>query len=106
MKRVMMLLFIASIASIHAMENKKQLDIQKVLQKSENKKYESKLEWEFLLYPEGAEIKLDKELEKKYQRIGNTFKIPKGMDTKLIHPTLIPERCDDFEIGHVVDTPY
>jgi hypothetical protein len=105
-KRVIMLLSFVSIASIHAMENKKKLDLQKALQKSENKKHELKPQWEFLLYPEDAEIKLDKELEKKYQRIGNTFRIPKGMDSKLIHPTLIPERCDDFEIGHVVDTSY
>jgi len=101
-----MLLSFVSILSIYAMENKKQLDIQKVLQKSENKKREFKPEWEFLLYPKDAEIKLDKALEEKYQRIGNEFRVPKGMDAKLIHPTLVPERFDDFVIGHVADASY
>ena len=98
MKRVVMLLFLVNIASIHAM--------QKVSPKFENKKHESKSEWEILIYPKDAEIKLDEKLEKEYQRIGNEFMVPKGMDAKLIHPTLIPERCDNFAIGHVADRPY
>ena len=79
---------------------------QKALHKFENKTYEPKLEWEFLVYPEDAEIKLDAKLEKEYQRVGNEFRVPKGTDARLIHPTLVPERFDDFAVGHVADAFY
>lgn len=79
---------------------------QKVLYKFENKQHELKPEYEFLVYSKDAEIKLDEALEKEYQRIGNEFRVPKGMDSRLIHPTLVPERFDDFVIGHVTDTSY
>jgi hypothetical protein len=71
-----------------------------------------KLEVEYLLYPEDSNIKIDvktlnKELglasESVFQvtRLGDMFMVPKGMDEKFIHLTLVPERIEDDEVKMV-----
>jgi len=80
-----------SVVSLAAMENKKGLN--KQVEKQE-------VEREFLLYPEDADLKInEKNLpEGVVSLYGNMFLVPKGMDTILIHKTLVPERIADFKI--------
>ena len=91
-KKIMATLSIMSILSVAAMEDKK---AQKI------KKEKDALEREFLMYPEDVDLKID---EKKLPEgveslLGNVFLVSKGMDAKLIHPTLEPKRIPDFEVS-------
>jgi hypothetical protein len=92
-KKIMATLSIMSILSVAAMEDKK---AQKI------KKEKDALEREFLMYPEDVDLKIDeKKLPKGVESLlgSNIFLVPKGMDAKLIHPTLEPKRIADFEVS-------
>ena len=93
LKKVTIVFCIMSIISLTASENNKGLHKQRV------KKRE--IEREFLVYPKDAVIDIDvKNLPKGVEKLfSNMFLVPKGMDAKLIHPTLVPERIPDFEIS-------
>src|SRR5437764_439343 len=92
---MMVVLCMVSVVSLAAMENKKELNAQNT--KKEEPKRTPELE--FLMYPEDAHIEIDKnELPKDVVRLGNTFMVPQGMDARLIHPTLVPQRIGDFKI--------
>ena len=53
-------------------------------------------QYEFLIYPQDITLMIEESLPKNVIRVDNIFMVPKGMDARLIHEELIPERVPDF----------
>ena len=52
--------------------------------------------YEFLIYPQDILLAVEGPFPENVIRKSNTFMVPKGMDSRWIHKTLIPERIPDF----------
>ena len=53
-------------------------------------------QYEFLIYPQDILLAVEGPFPENVIRKSNTFMVPKGMDSRWIHKTLIPERIPDF----------